>query len=156
MVKLARKIQEKIDKLTKENKDLMSKIGDMEASRAKDSFNQLIPNATDKNNIKILVAKTDDFTANAVKVGLDLLSAKLGESVIVLCSVKNDGTVFVNAKVSDNLIKKVQAGKIVGEITSALGGRGGGKPQMAQGMGKTTEGLDEIILKIKDEIMNLI
>ena len=152
----ADKIQEKIDKLTKENKDLMSKIGDMEASRAKDSFNQLIPNATDKNNIKILVAKTDDFTANAVKVGLDLLSAKLGESVIVLCSVKNDGTVFVNAKVSDNLIKKVQAGKIVGEITSALGGRGGGKPQMAQGMGKTTEGLDEIILKIKDEIMNLI
>ncbi len=152
----ADKIQEKIDKLTHENKELLSKIADMEASCAKDSFNRLLSNAKEQNGVKVLVEKTAEFSPSAIKAGLDLLSAKLGESVIVLCSVKSDNTVFVNAKVSDTLIKKVQAGKIVAEITSALGGRGGGKPQMAQGMGKTTDGLDEVILKAKDEIIKSI
>ena len=65
-----------------------------------------------------------------------------------------DGSVFVSAKVSDSLIKKVQAGKIVGEITNALGGKGGGKPQMAQGMGKTQEGIDDILIKVQEDIID--
>ena len=68
--------------------------------------------------------------------------------------MKKDGTVFVTAKVSDSLVKKVQAGKIVGEITRMLGGNGGGKPQMAQGVGKTQDGIDDVLLKIEQDIMN--
>ena len=49
------------------------------------------------------------------------------EQLCVFCSMKKDGSVFVTSKVSDNLTKKVQAGKIVGEITRLLGGNGGGK-----------------------------
>ena len=49
---------------------------------------------------------------------------------------------------------KVQAGKIVGDITRALGGNGGGKPQMAQGMGKTQEGIEDILLKIEQDVIN--
>ena len=148
------KIQEKIDKQAIEIKDLSSKLGDLEAARAKDSFATFMSKANDINGIKVLVSKVEDFPPNAIKSGLDLISSKLGESVVVLCSMKKDGTVFVTAKVTESLIKKVSAGKIVGEITKALGGNGGGKPQMAQGMGKTQNNIDDILLKIKEDIIN--
>ena len=147
------KIQEKIDKLTQEVRELSSKLGDFEANRAKESFNTFLSKAKDINGAKVLITKIEDFTPNAIKSGIDLVSSKLGESVVVLCSMKKDGTVFVIAKVSDSLTKKVQAGKIVSTITKALNGNGGGKPQLAQGMGKTQEGINEILLKIQDEII---
>ena len=147
------KIQEKIDKLTQEVRELSSKLGDFEANRAKESFNTFLSKAKDINGAKVLITKIEDFTPNAIKSGIDLVSSKLGESVVILCSMKKDGTVFVIAKVSDSLTKKVQAGKIVSTITKALNGNGGGKPQLAQGMGKTQEGIDEILLKIQDEII---
>ena len=147
------KIQEKIDKLTQEVRELSSKLGDFEANRAKESFNTFLSKAKDINGAKVLITKIEDFTPNAIKSGIDLVSSKLGESIVVLCSMKKDGTVFVIAKVSDSLTKKVQAGKIVSTITKALNGNGGGKPQLAQGMGKTQEGIDEILLKIQDEII---
>jgi len=149
------KIQEKIDKLTQEVKDLSSKLGDLEAQRAKDSFNTFLSKAKTVNDFCVLITKVDDFNPNAIKLGMELLAKKLGKnSVIVLCSMKQDGTVFVTAKVSDTLIKKVSAGKIVGEITRALGGNGGGKPQMAQGMGKTQEGIEDILLKVENDIVD--
>ncbi len=148
----ADKIQEKIDKLTQENKELTVKLADIEAQRAKDSFGTFLSRAVEVNNAKILIVKTEDFPPNAIKQGAELVASKLGESVVVLCAMKKDGSVFVTAKVSETLTKKVQAGKIVAEITKALKGNGGGKPQMAQGMGKTQEGIDDILLKVKGNI----
>lgn len=148
------KIQEKIDKLSQEVKDLSSKIGDLEAARAKDSFSTFMSKAKEVNNAKVLITKVEDFAPNAVKIGLELLAKKLGSSVVVFCSMKKDGTVFVIAKVSDDLVQKTSAGKIVSEITKALKGNGGGKPQMAQGMGKTQEGIDDILLKVEQDIIN--
>ncbi len=150
----ADKIQEKIDKLINDNKDLSSKLADIEAKMAKESFSTFLSKAKEVNSSKVLITKIEDINPNAIKAGLELISAKLGQSVIILLSMKNDGTVFINAKVSDSLIKKVQAGKLVGEIARALRGNGGGKPQMAQGMGKTQEGIDEILLKVQDEIIS--
>ena len=150
------KIQDKIEKLTNEVKDLSSKLGDLEAQRAKDSFNTFLSKAKEVNGSKILITKVEDFPPNAIKFGIELLSKKLGDSVCVFCSMKKDGTVFVIAKVSDNLISKVQAGKLVGEITRTLGGNGGGKPQMAQGMGKTHQGVEDILLKVEQDIINVL
>ncbi len=150
----ADKIQEKIDKLIQEVKDLSSKIGDMEAQKAKDSFNTFLSKTKEKSNTKVLVTKIEDFAPNAIKLGIDLISSKLGESVVVFCSMKKDGTVFIVSKVSDSLTKKISAGALVSEIAKALKGNGGGRPQMAQGMGKTQEGIEDILLKIEEDILN--
>lgn len=147
-------IQDKIDKLTKENRDLMSKIGDMEAQRAKDSFNTFLSKAKVVNGTKVLITKIDDFSPNAIKLGIELLSKKLGSSIVVLCSLKPDNSVFIVAKVTDDITSKVQAGKIVSEISKAQLGGGGGRPQMAQGQGKTQKGLDDILLKIETDTIN--
>ena len=152
----ANELQDKIDKLDREVKDLSSKLDNLEATRAKDSFNALLSNAQEVQNSKILITKTDEFSANAIKLGIDLLSDKLGDSVIVLCSMKQDGGVFITVKVSENLSKKVQAGKIVSNIARSLGGNGGGRPQFAQGVGKTQNGIDEILFETQQEIIKLL
>ena len=152
----ANEIQDKIDKLADEVKALSTKLGDMEAANAKNQFNTFISRAKDVNGAKLFISKIEEFNPNAIKSGIELLSSKLGKSVIVLCSMKKDGTVFVVAKVADELTKAVQAGKLVGQITKALGGNGGGKPQMAQGMGKTQEGIDEILANVENEIIGLL
>ncbi len=146
------KLQEKIDKLTQENKDLLSKIGDMEAKLAKDSMATFMSKAINVNDINVLITKIDDLNQNAVKSGLEYISSKLQKSVVVLCSMKKDGSTFVSAKVDDSITNKIHAGKIVSEITKALNGNGGGRPNFAQGMGKIQDGIDDILLKIRDDI----
>lgn len=150
----ANEIQDKINKMNDEIKALSTKLADLEANQAKNQFSSFVSRAKEKDGSRVFISKVEEFNPNAIKAGIELMASKLGSSVVVLCSMKQDGTVFVIAKVSDDLTKKVQAGKLVGEITRALKGNGGGKPQMAQGMGKTQEGIDEILLNIENEILS--
>ncbi len=149
----AEEIQDKINKLADEVKNLSTKLNDMEAINAKNQFSTFISRAKEVNGSKLFISKIEEFNPTALKSGIELFASKLGKSVVVLCSMKKDGTVFVIAKVSDELTKTIQAGKLVGEITRALGGNGGGKPQMAQGMGKTQENIDNVLLKIENDVL---
>ena len=82
------------------------------------------------------------------KAGIEFMSQKLGECIIILASEKT-----VAVKVSDSFVKKgVNAGKIVGEIARATGANGGGRPNFAQGGVKDSSKLDEILSKIEDEL----
>ncbi|MBR1616893.1 alanine--tRNA ligase, partial [bacterium] len=76
------KIQEKIDKLLQENKVLTSKIDELEATRAKDSFNTFLSKALAVNDCKILITKIEDFNPKAIAQGIDLIQSKLGKSVV--------------------------------------------------------------------------
>jgi len=88
-----------------------------------------------------------------VKTALDMISTKLGNSVVVLVSLINENQISIGAKVSDNFIaKEINAGKIVQKIASLTGGKGGGRPNFAQGGGKDTTNLDGILLELKDEL----
>ena len=85
-----------------------------------------------------------------IKIGLEYLSNKLGNSVIILA-----GETTVAVKVSDNFVKQgINAGKLVGEIARATGANGGGRPNFAQGGVKDSSKLDEILAKVEEEIKN--
>ena len=87
-----------------------------------------------------------------IKTAVDMLSESLKECIIVLVSVKKDG-LFVMVKVSENFVQKgINAGKIVSEITSACGGKGGGRPNFAQGAAKDTSKIDEVLAKIESDV----
>ena len=82
------------------------------------------------------------------KVGVEFLSHKLGESVVILA---NSRTVI--AKVSDGFVKRgIQAGKIVGDISRATGANGGGRPNFAQGGIKDSSKINEILEKVEQDI----
>ena len=145
----------RIEKLQEENKSLQKELGHAQSVLAKQKFATLVDKAQDIEGGKLFVQKLDAMDANTLKDGVEFLAQKLGESIILAVAPKPDNTgVTIIAKVSDSFVAKgVNAGKIVSETAQKLGGKGGGRPQFAQGggvnMGKDIdEVLEKFFLKI--------
>ena len=104
----------------------------------------------------MFVSKADGFPQAFMKFAVDKLSDKLGTSIIVLVSVINENQLSICVKVSEEFVKTgINAGKIVSEIASATEGKGGGRPNFAQGGGKNPAKLDDVLLKIKHDLKNI-
>ncbi len=140
-------VVERVDKLTEENREFQKQIEKLEEENAKNKFASFVERAEDITGGKLFISKVA-AKAVGIKIGLEFLSQKLGESIIVLA-----GESTVAVKVSDSFVKKgINAGKIVGEISRATGANGGGRPNFAQGGVKDASKLDEILAKIEKEL----
>ena len=141
---------ERVEKLLEENKELGKKIEKLEEENARAKFSTFASKAEEIDGGKLFISKIEDVTPLAAKVGVEFLSNKLGESVIVLANSKT-----VIAKVSDSFVKKgINAGKIVSDIARATGANGGGRPNFAQGGVKDASKLDEILSKVENDLKN--
>ena len=144
-------IVERIEKLLEENKELQKELIYAKEENARAKFATFLSKAQDIEGGKLFISKVENFDGNALKAGLEYMSQKLGESIIVLASERT-----VAVKVSDSFVKKgINAGKIVGEIARATGANGGGRPNFAQGGVKDASKLDDILLKIEDELKSV-
>ena len=145
-------VEERVEKLVEENRALTKKISELQELAAKAKYASFITKAEDINGGKFFMSKIEDFEPAMVKSAVEMLSDKLGDSVIILVSVKKDG-LFVMVKISENFVQKgINAGKIVAEITAACGGKGGGRPNFAQGAAKVASNIDSVLKKIDAEI----
>lgn len=96
------------------------------------------------NGVKVLAKVVEGLDANGMRQLSDTLLARLRSGVVVL-GRKDEGKVGIIVRVSKDLTKKVKAGDIIREIAPIVGGRGGGKPDMAEGGGTEPEKLSEAI-----------
>ena len=103
---------------------------------------ELAGQAREVGGVRVLVARCE----GDLKEQADRLRDQLGSSVIVLVSVGEDGVKLV-AAASKDVAGKVHAGKIIQEIAPLVGGRGGGRPDLAQAGGKDAAGVDAAIAK---------
>ncbi len=143
---------ERIIKLAVDNKNLQLEVEHLKEEQAKTKFQSFISKAQDINGGKLFITQMEAFPANIVKLGSELLSSRLGDSIIVLASVDSDKITYV-VKVSDSFVKKgVNAGQIVSKLANATGGKGGGRPQYAQGGGKDASNLTKILSDLEKEI----
>lgn len=143
---------ERIAKLVVDNKNMQIEIDNLKAERAKAKFQSFISKAQDINGGKLFISEMEAFSANLVKLGCEILSSKLGNSIIVLASVDEDKITYV-VKVDDSFVKKgINAGQIVNKLAAATGGKGGGRPQFAQGAGKDRTKLRDALSQIEKEI----
>lgn len=143
-------VVERVEKLTEENREQQKQISELKAENARAKFSTFLSKAQDINGGKLFITKIENFDNDAIKAGVELLSNKLGDSIIVLASEK-----MVLVKVSDSFVKSgVNAGKIVGEIARATGANGGGRPNFAQGGIKDASKLDEVLAKVEEELKN--
>ncbi len=143
---------ERIMKLAVDNKNYQTEIENLKAEQAKSKFQSFISKAQDINGGKLFISEIEAFPNNLVKLGSEMLSAKLGESVVVLASVDKDKITFV-VKVSDSFIKKgINAGQIVNTLAQATGGKGGGRPNFAQGAGKDRANLRTALAEVEKQI----
>lgn len=144
-------IFDRVEKLVEENRELQKELVKAKEENARSKFATFISKAQEIDGGKLFISKIEDFDSDAVKAGLELLSNRLGESIIVLANSK-----MVIAKVSDSFVKNgVNAGKIVGEIARATGANGGGRPNFAQGGVRDASKLDEILNKIESDIKSV-
>ena len=142
-------IVDRVEKLADENKELQKELAKVKEEAARGKFASFVSKAQDIEGGKLFISKVDDsLDGNAMKTGVELLSDKLGESVVVLANARS-----VIAKVSDGFISKgINAGKIVGEISRATGANGGGRPNFAQGGIKDVSNIDTVLAKIETEL----
>lgn len=141
-------VVERVEKLSDENRELQKNIEKLEEENARNKFASFISKAQEIEGGKLFISKVEGLKSIGIKIGLEYLSNKLGNSVIILA-----GETTVTVKVSDNFVKQgINAGKLVGEIARATGANGGGRPNFAQGGVKDSSKLDEILTKVEEEI----
>ncbi|MEQ9530711.1 MAG: DHHA1 domain-containing protein, partial [Haliea sp.] len=99
--------------------------------------------------VKVLAATVDGADARSLRDTLDQCRNKLGSSVLLLAAVDGDKVALV-AGVSKDLTDRVKAGDLMREFAGRLGGKGGGRPDMAQGGGSDVAGLEAALQAVPD------
>ena len=142
-------VAERVEKLSEENREQQKEIVELKSENARSKFATFISRAKDIEGGKLFISKIENLDNDAIKAGVEFLTSKLGESVIILASTK-----MVLVKVSDSFVKAgINAGKLVGEIARATGANGGGRPNFAQGGIKDASKLDDILEKVESDLL---
>jgi len=130
-------VQDHVKSLEKELTALKSRL-------ASNQGEELLTQAVDVNGIKVLAATLEGADVTALRETMDKLKDKLKTAAIVLASVK-DGKVSLIAGVTADATAKVKAGELVNFVAQQVGGKGGGRPDMAQAGGTDPSGLPKAL-----------
>lgn len=133
-----------IDKLSavlERNRLLEKQLEQLQAKAASAAGDDLSASALDVKGVKVLAVRLDGQDGKALLALVDQLKNKLGRAVILLGSVHEDKVVLV-AGVTKDLTGQLKAGDLMKQAAAAVGGKGGGRPDMAQGGGTDAGALD--------------
>ncbi|GAA0791676.1 alanyl-tRNA synthetase [Marinobacterium sediminicola] len=125
---------EKVRSLNERSRQLEKEIERLAAKLASAQSGDLLSQVQDVSGIKVLAAKLEGVEPKALRDTLDQLKSKLGSGVVVLITAQDDKVSLI-AGVTKDLTGQIKAGDLVRELASRLGGKGGGRPDMAQGGG---------------------
>ncbi|UCC13351.1 MAG: alanine--tRNA ligase [Gammaproteobacteria bacterium] len=137
----------KVRHLLERSRALEKEVQGLKAKLASGQGSDLAEQAADVGGIKVLAARVDGADPKALREAVDRLKQKLGTAVIVLGSVEDDKVRLV-AGVTKDTTDRVKAGQLVGEIAPLVGGRGGGRPDMAQAGGSDPSGMDAALERV--------
>jgi len=144
-------VKEKISQLLK---DLKQKDTEMEALKAKlvaKESGDILSGLQEINGINVLTKELDSLSPKELRDYVDRIKDKLESGIIVLGS-KNEDKVMLICAVTDDLIKQYNAGKIIKDMSEIVGGKGGGRPDMAQGGGSNPQKLTQALESISEII----
>jgi len=133
-----------IDKLSavlERNRSLEKQLEQLQAKAASAAGDDLSASALDVKGVKVLAVRLDGQDGKALLALVDQLKNKLGRAVILLGSVHEEKVVLV-AGVTKDLTGQLKAGDLMKQAAAAVGGKGGGRPDMAQGGGTDAGALD--------------
>ena len=133
-----------IDKLSaviERNRALEKQLEQLQAKAASAAGDDLSASAVEVKGVKVLAARIDGQDGKALLALVDQLKNKLGQAVILLGGVHDDKVVLVSG-VTKDLTARLKAGDLMKQAATAVGGKGGGRPDMAQGGGVDASALD--------------
>jgi alanyl-tRNA synthetase len=139
----------KIQQLSDRNKQLEKQLSQMSGKLAANRGDELAAAAQSIGAAKLLATAVDGVDASGLRDLLDQLKNKLGSAVVVLGAAA-DGKVSLIAGVTPDLTGKVKAGELVNMVAQQVGGKGGGRPDMAQAGGSDPSKLDAALKSVPD------
>ena len=137
----------RIQQLTAANRSMEKELEALKSKAASQAGGDLVAQAIDVKGIKVLAAKVDGANVKTLRETVDQLKNKLGEAAIVLAS-SGGGKVSIIAGVTRAQTAKIKAGDLANYVAEQCGGRGGGRPDMAQAGGNQPENLPAALASV--------
>ncbi len=131
---------EKLRQLFDRQKKLERELESLKAKAAGAATADLAANAKDIRGIKVIAARLDGADVKTLRDSIDRFKQQLVDCVVLLAGA-SDGKVSLVAGVSGAAQNKIKAGELVAHVAAQIGGKGGGRPDMAQGGGEDSPAL---------------
>jgi len=145
----AEEAPQRLRKLLDEQKALERQLAEMETKLARGKADDLVASARQVNGVAVVAGRIDGLDADGLRAVADTLRDRLGSGVVCVGSVL-DGKVNLVAAVTKDLVKRFPAGKLIQEVAQAAGGRGGGRPDLAQAGAPDPSQLDSALALVHD------
>ena len=142
-------VVDKVAALRLENRELEKEVARLKQKLATSAGGDLTAAAVDVAGVKVLAATVDGADAKSLRDTLDQCKNKLGSAVILLAAITDD-KVALAAGVTGDLTGRVKAGDLMRQAAERLGGKGGGRPDMAQGGGTDIAALPAVLKSVPD------
>jgi alanyl-tRNA synthetase len=142
-------VVDKVVALRQHNRELEKEIARLKQKLASSAGSDLTAGAVEVEGVKVLAVKVEGADPKSLRDTLDQCKNKLGSGVIMLAAVNGD-KVALAAGVTSDLTGRVKAGELMREVAQRLGGKGGGRPDMAQGGGSDVGALPEVLKGVPD------
>ena len=134
-------VAEKVAQLQEKNRSLEKELQQLKGKLASSQGSDLATQAVEINGIKVLAARMDGADTRVLRETLDQLKSKLGSAAVVLGATEGNKVTLV-AGVTKDQTGVIKAGELVNQVAKQVGGKGGGRPDMAQAGGNQPENLD--------------
>ena len=138
----------KVKQLTDANRVLEKEVELLKAKIASGAGDDLLQKAIDLDGIKLLIANVEGVNSKALRDTVDQLKNKLGTSIVVLATVI-EGKVSLVVGVSKDLTGKIKAGELINMVAEQVGGKGGGRPDMAMAGGTDSVALPKALESVE-------
>jgi alanyl-tRNA synthetase len=143
-------VEEKVRHLVERSRRLEKEIAQLKDKLASGQGRDLAADAMAIGSVKFVATRVEGADAAALRNAVDQLKNKLGSAAVVLGSVDADGKVLLIAGVTADLTGKVRAGELVNHVAQQVGGKGGGRPDLAQAGGTEPDKLEAALESVGD------
>ncbi|MCK4357787.1 MAG: alanine--tRNA ligase [Candidatus Cloacimonetes bacterium] len=144
----------RIEKLFSENKQLKKQLEKLEKGNVKESIDKLIAHPVIVQGIKIIAGEVKVKNIQQLRESADYIKNKIDEGIGILGANIDDKASLI-CIVSSNLQKRFPAGKLVNKVAQIVGGKGGGRPDMAMAGGRNVGKIKDAIAKVTEIVKNL-
>lgn len=142
-------VEEKTAQLVQRSRQLEKELETLKGKLASSAGSDLASSAQDINGIKVLASQLEGVDGKSLRDTVDQLKNKLGSAAILLSAVDGEKITLI-AGVTKDVTDKVKAGELVAHVATQVGGKGGGRPDMAQGGGTQPENLSAALNSVTD------
>jgi alanine--tRNA ligase len=146
---------EQVEKTLAHQRAIEKQLAQLKDKLAQSAMGDLERQARTIKDVKVLAARLDGMERQQLRTLADALRNKWKSAVVVLASA-DDSNVSIVSAVTKDLISKVHAGKLAGEVAQAVGGKGGGRPDMAEAGGKDAQALPAALEAVYKSVENML